>query len=82
MAMDDKPRCGWSGGGRADELMIAYHDEEWGVPVHNDQKQFEFLTLESAQAGLSWSTVLRKRKSKYPPAEPEALGGEPLEAVC
>jgi DNA-3-methyladenine glycosylase I len=63
MAMDDKPRCGWSGGGRADELMIAYHDEEWGVPVHNDQKQFEFLTLESAQAGLSWSTVLRKRKN-------------------
>ena len=42
--------------------MIAYHDTEWGVPVHDDQKQFEFLTLESAQAGLSWSTVLRKRE--------------------
>lgn len=43
--------------------MVAYHDEEWGVPVHDDRKQFEFLTLESAQAGLSWSTVLRKREN-------------------
>jgi DNA-3-methyladenine glycosylase I len=43
--------------------MIAYHDQEWGVPVHDDQKQFEFLTLESAQAGLSWATVLRKREN-------------------
>lgn len=43
--------------------MIAYHDEEWGVPVHDDRKQFEFLTLESAQAGLSWQTVLRKREN-------------------
>jgi DNA-3-methyladenine glycosylase I len=43
--------------------MIAYHDTEWGVPVHEDHKQFEFLTLESAQAGLSWSTVLRKREN-------------------
>jgi DNA-3-methyladenine glycosylase I len=43
--------------------MIAYHDEEWGVPVHDDRKQFEFLTLESAQAGLSWATVLRKREN-------------------
>jgi DNA-3-methyladenine glycosylase I len=41
--------------------MVAYHDEEWGVPVHDDRKQFEFLTLESAQAGLSWLVVLRKR---------------------
>jgi DNA-3-methyladenine glycosylase I len=41
--------------------MVAYHDTEWGVPVHDDQKQFEFLTLESAQAGLSWLVVLRKR---------------------
>lgn len=54
-------RCDWSA--RADELMIAYHDQEWGVPVHDDRKQFEFLTLESAQAGLSWSTVLRKREN-------------------
>jgi DNA-3-methyladenine glycosylase I len=43
--------------------MVAYHDQEWGVPVHDDRKQFEFLTLESAQAGLSWSTVLRKREN-------------------
>ena len=41
--------------------MVAYHDTEWGVPVHDDRKQFEFLTLESAQAGLSWLVVLRKR---------------------
>jgi DNA-3-methyladenine glycosylase I len=60
MAAKEKVRCGWSG---ADELMIAYHDGEWGVPVHDDRKQFEFLTLESAQAGLSWSTVLRKREN-------------------
>jgi DNA-3-methyladenine glycosylase I len=43
--------------------MMAYHDAEWGVPVHDDQKQFEFLTLESAQAGLSWLVVLRKREA-------------------
>jgi DNA-3-methyladenine glycosylase I len=52
-------RCDW--GTRGGELMAVYHDEEWGVPVHDDRKQFEFLTLESAQAGLSWLTVLRKR---------------------
>src|SRR5947207_729286 len=56
---DGKPRCDW--GPRGGELMVAYHDEEWGVPVHDDRKQFEFLTLESAQAGLSWLVVLRKR---------------------
>ena len=42
--------------------MIAYHDHEWGVPVHDDQRFFEFLVLEGAQAGLSWSTVLHKRE--------------------
>jgi DNA-3-methyladenine glycosylase I len=57
----EKQRCDW--GARGDVLMIAYHDAEWGVPVHDDRKQFEFLTLESAQAGLSWSTVLRKREN-------------------
>jgi len=61
MAVKKQKRCEW--GDRADELMIAYHDTEWGVPVHDDQKQFEFLTLESAQAGLSWATVLRKREN-------------------
>lgn len=52
-------RCGWTGD---DPLMNAYHDEEWGVPVYDDQKIFEFLILESAQAGLSWRTVLYKRQ--------------------
>jgi len=42
--------------------MVAYHDDEWGVPVHDDRRHFEFLTLEGAQAGLSWSTILRKRE--------------------
>jgi DNA-3-methyladenine glycosylase I len=53
-----KKRCAWSGD---DPLMIAYHDQEWGVPVHDDRALFEFLVLEGAQAGLSWSTILRKR---------------------
>jgi DNA-3-methyladenine glycosylase I len=56
-----KQRCDW--GPRGGELMVAYHDTEWGVPVHDDRKQFEFLTLESAQAGLSWLVVLRKREA-------------------
>ena len=51
-------RCDWAGN---DPLMIAYHDEEWGVPAHDDRTLFEFLVLEGAQAGLSWRTVLRKR---------------------
>jgi len=50
-------RCHWA----QSDLMIRYHDEEWGVPVHDDRGLFEFLILESAQAGLSWETVLRKR---------------------
>lgn len=52
-------RCPWSLG--INDRYLAYHDEEWGVPVRDDRKQFEFLVLESAQAGLSWSTVLNKR---------------------
>src|SRR4051812_40784356 len=59
--IDAKERCGW--GSRGGDLMMAYHDTEWGVPVHDDQKQFEFLTLEAAQAGLSWLVVLRKREA-------------------
>ncbi len=51
-------RCEWAG---PDPLYIAYHDKEWGVPVHDDQQLFEFLILEGAQAGLSWITILRKR---------------------
>lgn len=53
-----KKRCPWVGN---DQLYIDYHDREWGVPVHDDQKLFEFLILEGAQAGLSWITVLKKR---------------------
>lgn len=52
-------RCAWAEGVSLD--YIAYHDEEWGVPVHDDRVQFEFLVLEGAQAGLSWSTILNKR---------------------
>lgn len=54
----DHPRCNWAG---ADPLLKLYHDEEWGVPVHDDRLLFEFLVLEGAQAGLSWLTILRKR---------------------
>ena len=53
----NKTRCRWA----ADELSAAYHDEEWGVPVHDDRVLFEFLILEGAQAGLSWITILKKR---------------------
>ena len=53
-------RCTWARG--APELMTRYHDEEWGVPVHDDRALFELLTLEGAQAGLSWSTILNKRE--------------------
>jgi len=52
------PRCGWAG---SDPLYCRYHDEEWGVPLHDDRTLFEFLILEGAQAGLSWITILRKR---------------------
>ena len=53
-------RCEWSG---SDPLYIAYHDEEWGVPVHDDRHLFEMLLLEGAQAGLSWLTILKKREN-------------------
>jgi DNA-3-methyladenine glycosylase I len=53
-------RCAWS---TSDPLYIEYHDKEWGVPLHDDQKLFEFLVLEGAQAGLSWITILRKREN-------------------
>lgn len=57
--MDNLTRCQWAGN---EPLYLAYHDEEWGVPVNDDRKLFEFLILEGAQAGLSWITVLRKRE--------------------
>lgn len=57
---DTKKRCAWA---TTDPLYIEYHDTEWGVAVHNDRKLFEMLTLEGAQAGLSWITILRKREN-------------------
>src|ERR1700740_46891 len=68
-----KKRCGWVS--ESNSLMLEYHDREWGVPVHSDNKHFEFLILEGAQAGLSWSTVLNKREgyrrafSEFDPAK-------------
>jgi len=58
--MSEPVRCGWHG---ADPLYIQYHDEEWGVPLHDERRLFEMLILEGAQAGLSWITVLRKREA-------------------
>jgi DNA-3-methyladenine glycosylase I len=57
--MDSKKRCGWA----KTDIEIAYHDEEWGVPLHDDQRLFEFVILEGAQAGLSWVTILKKREA-------------------
>lgn len=57
--MPNVSRCGWA----RTELSIPYHDTEWGVPLHDDQRLFEFLILEGAQAGLSWETILRKREA-------------------
>ncbi len=58
--LKEKTRCSWS---TTDPIYIKYHDEEWGVPIHDDRKLFEFLILEGFQAGLSWITILRKREN-------------------
>ena len=72
-----KKRCAWAEQGKSD-FYIAYHDEEWGVPVHDDRTHFEFLVLESAQAGLSWATILNKRE-----AYRKAFAGfEPAKVAC
>lgn len=71
--MKNMNRCDWCG---TDQLYIKYHDEEWGVPVHDDRKHFEFLVLESAQSGLSWLTILRKRENyriAYDDFDPEKV---------
>lgn len=61
MNIDQKTNtCAWPGN---DPLMIAYHDEEWGIPIHDDRKLFEFMVLDAFQAGLSWKTVLHKREN-------------------
>ena len=66
-------RCAWAG---TDPLSLAYHDREWGVPLHNDRKLFEMLILEGAQAGLSWITILRKRdhyRTAFDRFDPQAI---------
>ncbi len=71
--MTEKIRCGWPA---SDPIYITYHDLEWGVPVRDDRKQFEFLVLESAQAGLSWLTILKRRsgyRSAYDGFDPELV---------
>jgi len=75
MEKKEPVRCGWC---QSDPLYISYHDLEWGVPVHDDRKQFEFLVLESAQAGLSWLTILRRREGYrilYENFDPEKVAG-------
>ncbi|HET9482704.1 MAG TPA: DNA-3-methyladenine glycosylase I [Xanthomonadales bacterium] len=85
---DGKQRCSWCGD---DPLYVRYHDEEWGVPLHDEHRLFEMLILEGAQAGLSWITILRKRDAyrdafdgfdparvaRYTPARVEKLLGNP-----
>jgi DNA-3-methyladenine glycosylase I len=76
-------RCGWA----REELMWTYHDEEWGVPLHDDRALFEFLILEGAQAGLSWSTILRKRPNyrkafdKFDPRKVARYGEDKVAAL-
>jgi DNA-3-methyladenine glycosylase I len=78
------PRCAWCG---TDPLYVAYHDQEWGVPAHDDRRLFEMLVLEGAQAGLSWITVLRKREAYrrafagFDPAAVAAFGPERVAAI-
>ena len=75
MASDPVVRCAWVSDG--DPLYVPYHDEEWGVPSHDERHLFELLVLEGAQAGLSWSTILRKRE-----AYRRAFAGVDVEAVA
>ena len=77
------PRCPWA----ANSLNIPYHDAEWGVPVHDDQRWFEFLILEGAQAGLSWDTILQKREryrevySGFEPAKVASFDAKKVRAL-
>ncbi len=79
-----KNRCDWPG---VNELMIAYHDREWGVVVHDDRKLFEFLLLDNAQAGLSWQTILNKRENYrkafdgFDPAKVARYGKRKIESL-
>lgn len=80
-----KSRCAWAKTGN--DLYIQYHDTEWGVPVHDEYKHFEFLILEGAQAGLSWSTVLNKREAyrkafaQFDPVKVARFGERKIEAL-
>ncbi|MDX5326898.1 MAG: DNA-3-methyladenine glycosylase I [Bacteroidota bacterium] len=84
MADRDWERCPWCLGF---EEYVAYHDTEWGVPVHDDRKQFEFLVLESAQAGLSWATILKRRENyriafaDFDPTKVAEFGPEKIESL-
>ena len=72
---DDRSRCAW---GTSDPLYLAYHDTEWGVPIHDDRRLFELLNLEGAQAGLAWITILRKRdgyRRAFEGWDPERIAG-------
>ena len=74
-------RCFWAN----NDLEIAYHDREWGVPLHDDDKLFEFLILEGAQAGLSWDTILRKRehyRAAYDGFDPRKVAKKPGTERC
>ena len=75
MCPDDRQRCAWVPAG--DPLYVAYHDEEWGTPSHDDRHLYEMIVLEGAQAGLSWSTILRKREGYR-----SAFAGFDAEAVA
>lgn len=83
--LDRPDRCLWAAGGN--EHYVAYHDHEWGVPLHDDQKLFELLILEGAQAGLSWSTILNKRDGyrqafcNFDPRRVAALGKRDIERL-
>ena len=69
-----KKRCGWA----TNELLQKYHDKEWGVPLHNDRKLFEFLILDGMQAGLSWSMILQKRiafRKAFENFDPKKISG-------
>ncbi|HYI74241.1 MAG TPA: DNA-3-methyladenine glycosylase I [Gaiellaceae bacterium] len=83
--MSTVTRCEWAAG--SSELMLAHHDDEWGVPSHDDVHLFEMLTLEGAQAGLSWSTILNKRQgyrrafAGFDPAKVAAFGATDVERL-
>lgn len=85
MSGDGTTRCAWADG--SDPLMVRYHDEEWGTPLHDDVCLFEMLTLEGAQAGLSWRTILHKREgyraafAGFDPARVAAFGAGDIERL-